>query len=139
METTATPPLSPAALAERRIVRLTLGLGFLAAIPVAIWFSWQAGVGVFIGAVLAWINARWLQQALDALTRLSIAQAGAPKPRISAAVYVKFAARYVLMGVVIYIMMTYFAVPVVSLLSGLLALGAAAMAEFLYESATRKK
>jgi hypothetical protein len=139
METTATPALSPAALAERRIVRLTLVLGFLAAIPVAVWYSWRVGAGVFIGAVLAWINARWLQQALDVLTKLSIAQAGAPKPRISASVYVKFVARYVLMGIVIYIMMTYFAVPVVSLLSGLLALGAAAMAEFLYESMSRKK
>jgi len=139
METIVTPPLSPAALAERRIIRLTLVLGFLAAIPVAIWFTWRAGLGVFIGAGLAWINALWLQQALDAVTKLSIAQAGAPKARISAAVYVKFAARYVLMGIVIYIMMTYFGVPVVSLLSGLLALGAAAMAEFLYESATRKK
>jgi antibiotic biosynthesis monooxygenase (ABM) superfamily enzyme len=54
-------------------------------------------------------------------------------------VYIKFAARYVLMGIVIYIMMTYFAVPVVSLLSGLLALGAATMAEFLYESMSRTK
>lgn len=139
METTATPAPSPAALAERRIVRWTLVLGFLAAIPVALWFSWRAGAGVFIGAVLAWINARWLQQALDALTKLSTAQAGAPKPRISGWLYVKFFGRYVLMGFVIYIMMIYFAVPVLSLLSGLLALGAATMAEFLYESMSRKK
>jgi hypothetical protein len=139
METIATPPLSPAALAERRIVRLTLVLGFLAAIPVALWYSWRAGAGVFIGAVLAWINARWLQQALDALTLLSTAQAGVPKPRISAWLYLKIFGRYVLMGVVIYIMITYFAVSVVSLLSGLLALGAATMAEFLYESVTRTK
>ncbi len=139
METTVTPALSPAALAERRIVRLTLVLGFLAAVPVALRFSWRAGTGVFIGAVLAWINARWLQNALDAIARLSIAQAGAPKPRISVWVYIKVGARYVLMAVVIYIMITYFGVPVVSLLSGLLALGAAAMAEFLYESVTRKK
>ena len=139
METTATPALSPARLAERRIVQWTLVLGALAAFPVAFWFSWRAGAGVFIGAVLAWINARWLQQALDALTRLSTTQAGAPKPRISSWLYVKFFGRYVLMGIVIYIMMTYFAVPVVSLVGGLLALGAATMAEFLYESVTRKK
>ncbi len=139
METRATPAFSPARLAERRIVRWTLVLGFVAAIPVALWFSWRAGVGVFIGAVLAWINARWLQQALDAITKFSTAQAGAPKPRISGWLYVKFSGRYVLMGIVIYIMMTYFAVPVVSLLSGLLALGAATMAEFLYESMSRTK
>ena len=138
MGTTAAP-LSPAALAEQRIVRWTLVLGFLAAVPVALWYSWRAGAGVLIGAVLAWINARWLQQALDALTQLSTAQAGAPKPRISGWLYLKFFGRYVLMGVVIYIMISYFAVPVVSLLGGLLALGAATMAEFLYESVTRKK
>ena len=139
METTAAPTASPAALAERRIVRWTLVLGFLAAVPVALWCSWRAGAGVFIGAVLAWINARWLQQALDALTVLSTAQADAAKPRISGWVYVKMFGRYVLMGVVIYIMISYFAVPAVSLLSGLLALGAATMAEFVYESVTRKK
>lgn len=138
METTATP-LSPAALAEQRIVRWTLVLGFLAAVPVALWYSWRAGAGVLIGAVLAWINARWLQQALDALTMLSTAQASAPKPRISGWLYVKFFGRYVLMGVMIYIMISYFAVPVVSLLGGLLAIGAATMAEFLYECVTRKK
>lgn len=133
-----TPSPSAAVLAERRIAWLTIALGMAAAAGVALLHSPRAGLGVLVGSLLAWVNARWLQEALDAITRLSAAQAGAPKPRISAWLYFKFFARYALMGFVIYIMMKYFAVPVVSLLGGLLALGAATMAEFFFEALTRK-
>ncbi len=139
METTATPTLSPAALAERRIGWLTLALGLAASVGVALLYTPSAGLGVLVGALLAWVNARWLKDSLDALTRLSTAQAGAAKPRVSKWLYVKLFGRYALMGLVIYAMVQYFDVPVVSLLGGLLALGAATMAEFFYEALTRPK
>ncbi len=139
METSGTQNLSPAALAERRIVWMTLALGLAAAVISAIVWSPRAGVGVFAGALLAWINARWLQQALDTLVILSKAQAGAPKPRVSKWLYAKFFGRYALMAAVIYVMVQYFAVPLVSLLGGLLALGAATMAEFFYETVTHPR
>jgi hypothetical protein len=139
MATAEAQNLSLAATAERRINRLTLALGFVAAVVVTVWISLRAGFGVLAGAVLAWINARWLQQALDALVLLSKAQAGGSKPRISIWVYVKLFARYALMAAVGYVMVKYLAVPVMSLLAGLLALGAATMAEFFYEILNRSK
>jgi len=125
--------------AERRIGWLTLALGLATAAAAGVAYGLRAGAGVLVGALLAWVNARWLQQALDALVRVSTAQAGVPKPRISKWLYAKFFARYGLMAIVIYVMVKYFDVPVLSLLGGLLALGAAAMAEFFYESFTRLK
>lgn len=122
---------------ERRIAWLTLAIGSVAATVVAIAATPRAGVGVLLGAMLAWVNLRWLQQALDALVQLSTAQAGKARPRISSWVYFKFFARYALIGLVLYVMVSGFGIPVLSMLGGLCALGAAAMAESLYEVIAR--
>ncbi|MBI1750648.1 MAG: ATP synthase subunit I [Acidobacteria bacterium] len=139
MQATETANPSFAVRAERRIARLTLVLGAAAAVAVAAAFSPRAGLGVFTGAVLAWINFRWLRQAIDALVWLSAGQPGEARPRISAWVYIKFFARYALMAAVIYVMVKYFDVPVLGLLAGLFSLGAAAMTESIYEIVTRSK
>lgn len=139
MKARETPNLSFTARAERRIARLTLILGAAGSVAVAAAFSPRAGLGVLTGTVLAWINFRWLQQAIDALVRVSSAQPGAAKPRISTWVYIKLFARYALMGVVIYVMVHYFDVPILGLLVGLFSLGAAALTESIYEIATRSR
>ncbi len=118
---------------ERRIAWLTLLLGGVAAVGVAVSVSRRAGVGVLVGTLLAWVNLRWLQQALDALVHLAAAQAGNPHPRVSIWVYIKFFARYVLIGLVLYVMVSRFGIPLLSLFGGLFALGAATMAESIYE------
>lgn len=123
--------------AERRIAWLTLLVGAAAAASIAVWVSLAAGLGVALGAALAWVNFRWLQQAVDALVRLSTATPGDARPRISAWVYVKFFGRYALIGVALYVIVSRSLVPVASLLGGLLALGAAAMLEAIYEVVTR--
>lgn len=118
---------------ERRIAWLTLAIGTAASAAVAVGVSWRAGAGVLLGALLAWVNLRWLQEALDALVRLSKAQQGASRPRISTWVYMKFFGRYALIALITYVIVTRFAVPVLSVLGGLCALGAAAMAGSVYE------
>lgn len=119
--------------ASRRISRLTLALGFAAAIAVFVFKSHLAGVGVAIGTILAWLNFRWLDQALIVLERLATAQVGSPATRVPAKIYFKIAGRYVLMAVAIYVTVHYFAVPLISLIAGLLALGAGAMVGSIYE------
>jgi ATP synthase I chain len=119
--------------AERRIGYWTLALGFAAAVAVTLWLSPRAGVGVAVGAVLAWINYRWLKGGIAALVQVSAAQSGAPSPQVSSWVYARLFGRYILIGAALYVMVTRFATPVVSILGGLCALGAAAMAEGLYE------
>ncbi len=125
-----------AELSRRRDFRLewlTLALGFGAAAVVCLCVTRAAGAGVAIGTLLAWVNLRWLRQGVDAIARLSTAQANHPRPRISIWVYVKFFARYGLIALVLYVIVQSLTIPVVSVLGGLLALGAAAMVSGIYE------
>lgn len=123
---------------ERRISRLTLLIGAAGAVVTAVALGPAAGSGVAVGAGLAWLNFRWLRGGLDAMVQLSVRQAGAEKPRISRWVWAKFFLRYVLIGIVVYVMISRFEVPVGSLLGGLLALGAATLAHSLYEVLGRR-
>jgi hypothetical protein len=118
---------------SRRIAWLTLLLGVLAALMVSFVNSPRTGLGIVVGTSLAWLNFRWLDQSLGALVTVATAQAGSPQSRVPARIYWKFAGRYVLMGLAIYVTVHYFAVPLLSVILGLLALGAAAIVASLYE------
>jgi hypothetical protein len=110
---------------ESRISTLTLLLGVLVAIPVAAFRSWPWGLGIFIGAALAWLNFHWLKQGLDALTRAATAQHGSEKVGVPFATYSKAAFRYALIALFIYVIFRYLHVPALSMVCGLCALGAA--------------
>ena len=116
-----------------RLQGLTLGLGFAAAIAVLVVKSPRAGCGIAIGTLLAWLNYRWLDRGLDALVSAAKAQAGIPQPRVPSSVYWKFAGRYGLIALLVYASVAFLHVPLLAVIVGLLALGAAAMAEGLYE------
>jgi hypothetical protein len=118
---------------SRRIAWLTLLLGFVSGLVVVFAKSPRAGLGVALGTILAWVNFRWLDQTLAALVSVATAGAGTPQARVSPSIYWKFAGRYVLMGLAIYVTVHYFAVPVLSVILGLLALGAGAIVGSLYE------
>jgi hypothetical protein len=131
------PPASPARLlgaaTSRRIGFLTLALGTAAAVVVSIAKSRSFGAGLFIGTVLAWLNYRWLEDALAALERVATAQEGSVEARVPPSIYPKIAGRYVLIAAAIYVSVHYFRIPVVALIVGLLALGAGAIVASLYE------
>jgi len=116
---------SPYHHSETRISQLTLALGVLAALPVAILYSWRWGLGIFVGAALAWLNFRWLRQGLDALTSAAAAQANQKKVYVPVATYFKAAFRYGLIALAVYVIFRYLNVPVLSMVLGLCALGAA--------------
>jgi hypothetical protein len=118
---------------EQRVAWMTLALGAAAAAVTALALSPLAGMGVGLGTLLAWVNLRWLGQAADGLTRLAKAQPGTQRPRISQWTWVKFFARYALLVLALYVTVSRSHVPPVSVLGGLLMLGAAAMVVGLYE------
>jgi ATP synthase I chain len=118
---------------QRRIAILTLTIGAIAAAIVAVIGFWRWGIGILLGATLAWVNFLWLEQGLSAISKLAQAQHGAPKPRISLWVWIKVFSRYGLIGILLYTAWVLVHIPVVSMLAGLCALGAAAMAEGIYE------
>src|SRR5260221_4933058 len=67
---------------ERRIAWLTLAFGAVASAAAASAGSRLWAGGLLIGAVLAWLNFRWLRRGLGSLVAASIAQAGAEEPRV---------------------------------------------------------
>jgi len=120
-------------LTERRIARLTLIVGALAAVGACFLFTFRVGAGVLVGAVLAWINFRWLGNALDAVTRASIAQAGSLEARVPVISYLGMIARYALIAGVVYVIFSRLQIPVLSMLVGLCALGVAAISASMWE------
>ena len=110
---------------EARISLLTLVIGILVAVPVAVLRSVPWGVGVLIGSVLAWLNFRWLKQGLDALTVAASAQLNQEQVRVPVATYFKALFRYALIALSIYVIFKYLHVPALSMVCGLCALGAA--------------
>jgi hypothetical protein len=121
------------ALTERRIARLTLVLGGVASIGACFLFSIRVGAGILIGALLAWINFRWLKSALDTVTRAATAQAEFSKVRVPIGSIFALIGRYFLIAVSVYAIFIFLRIPILSMLVGLCALGAATIGASLYE------
>lgn len=118
---------------ERRIAWLTLVFGLFAGSLIAGFHGRIWGLGVTIGGILAWLNFRWLRRGLNAFVAGSAAQTGRLKAEIPLSTYFTTAFRYVLLGLAIYVIFIYLNIPVLSMLVGLFALGAATVAASLYE------
>jgi hypothetical protein len=123
----------PAAVTERRISWLTLLIGLAAGLLVALLRDRLWGVGLGIGAALAWLNFRWLRRGLDALAVASTAQAGKEKPAVPLLNYFGMLFRYGLIALAVYVIFEYLRIPLVSMVVGLCALGAATIAASVYE------
>jgi hypothetical protein len=123
----------PAAVTERRISWLTLLIGLAAGLLVALLRDRLWGVGLGIGAALAWLNFRWLRRGLDALVVASTAQAGKEKPAVPVLNYFGMLFRYGLIALAVYVIFEYLRIPLVSMVVGLCALGAATIAASVYE------
>jgi hypothetical protein len=91
------------------------------------------GAGVAIGTLLAWLNYRWLKVGVDALMVSATGGGGPASARVPASTYVKFAGRYVLIGMIVCASVSVLKIPVLGMIYGLLALGAAAFIEGIYE------
>lgn len=115
--------------AERRIEYVALGLGAAGAICAGFIWGARAGTGVAAGAAFSWVNFRWMKQGIGTLARLSRAQEGAEKVRVPLTVYFKFIGRYALLFAGAYAILTYFNLPISSLLAGFSAVILAALIE----------
>ena len=119
------------AAAERRIEYLTIGIGAAGAICAAVFWGVRAGAGVAIGALLSWINFRWMKQGIGTLARLSTAQEGAENIRVPRSAYVKLLGRYALLIVGAYVILRGFRSTALSLFAGLFAAVAAVLVELI--------
>jgi small-conductance mechanosensitive channel len=124
---------SRALQSEKRIAQLTPILGLVAALPTGYVHGWRWGVGILTGAILAWFNFRWLKQGLDALAEASSAQSGQQKIAVPIGTYFRAAFRYLLIALAVYVIFKILNVPVLSMIFGLCALGAATFAVSVQE------
>lgn len=118
---------------ERRIAWLTLLIGFAAGAVAGLLRKWPWAAGLAIGAVLSWLNFRWLRQGLDALVSAAAAQAGSERPRVPILTYLRTLFRYGLIALAVYVIYIALRVPPLSMVVGLCALGMATMAASVYE------
>jgi small-conductance mechanosensitive channel len=123
----------PGAATERRIAWLTLVIGAVAAGVTGISYRWIWAAGLLIGSVLAWFNFRWLRRGMDALVAASTAQADAAQSRVLVGTYFRALFRYGLIAITVYVIFRALGIPIVSMVLGLLALGAAAIVASVYE------
>jgi ATP synthase I subunit len=124
---------------EIRISWLTLIFGATATIVTA--FSghraWASGLAV--GTILGWLNFRWLGRGLDALVSASKAQQGREKPVVPWWNYLLAVFRYALIGLTVYVIFIYRHIPLASMIVGLCALAAAAIAASVWEILTPER
>jgi hypothetical protein len=127
------PEISPYKVTERRIFWLTPVIGAVASLCGAYFFSLRMGAGILAGALVAWVSFHWLESAMDGMVRVSTAKAGSDDAGVPIGAILKIFARYALMAGVVYVIFFFFKVPVVSMLLGLCALGAATVVAVLFE------
>ena len=135
----ASEPFGTATL--RRIEWLTLGLGGGGAAWAGTRWGWQGSVGLAVGAVLSWVNFRWLKgsvQAFGGAATAATAQAGAadgaPQAvRVPVGAYVKFFGRFALLLGTLYVILSRSWLPGVPTLAGVFAAPAAVVVALVYE------
>jgi ATP synthase I chain len=119
------------AAAERRIEYLALGIGVAGTVITRFVWGGKVAAGFASGAVLSWINYRWMKQAVGTLARLSAAQVGSQRAQVPASVYLKFVGRYALLIVAAYAILRSFKPPAASLLAGFFTIIAAVLLEMV--------
>ena len=119
------------AAAERRIEYLTVAIAVIASVAVAIHWGTKSGAGLAVGAALSWINYRWMKQGVNALAKLSTAQAGEEKASVPVSVYFKVIGRYALLIAAAYVILRGFSLPAASVLAGFFVVVAAVIVELI--------
>jgi small-conductance mechanosensitive channel len=118
---------------EDLISGTTLVLGLVAAVAVGFFQGWLWAAGVAVGSVLAWLNLRWLRQGVVALAAAATAQSKPERVQVPASNYFMAMFRYALIAIAVYVIFKYLKVPILSMIAGFFALGAAALVACLYE------
>ena len=130
-------PIDPA-MEERlsgaygRILRVAIVLSVAGMLVAALLFGWQSGLGLAVGAFLAFINFVWLHRGTEKLVGRMIS-AGQSPPRKVRFVF-PFPLRYALMIAVAYVILKSYPGLLVGFLVGLILPIIASMAEGIYEA-----
>lgn len=113
---------------ERRLWKISLGLGIPACLTALFLGGLDSGLGFLAGAVLSWINFRWLKQGVDHLLKSTRPAQPTPRRAARAAIF-KYFLRYALIGLSLYATFRIDILEVFGFFSGLLLVVAAVLVE----------
>jgi hypothetical protein len=110
-----------------RIFRVMLAIAAAGTLVALAWRGWRVGAGFALGSALSWINFRWLKHAVDSLSGKRAQRS--PRPRL--AVLAGF--RYLLLGGVAYVILSYSSISLGATLAGLFVSITAVIVEIFFE------
>jgi hypothetical protein len=124
--------------AYRRILRVAIALSVAGTLAAVLLFTWQSGLGLAIGSLLAYINFVWLHRGTERLVERIIASnrvtaAGETKPRKVRFAF-PFPLRYALLIAVAYVILKSYPRLLIGFIVGLILPILAAMGEGIYEA-----
>jgi hypothetical protein len=142
------PPVDPAmeqrlSGAYHRILRVAVALSVTGTLVATLLFSWQSGLGMAIGSLLAYINFVWLHHGTERLVEKMIeadkaSTADKPKPRRFRFAF-PFPLRYALLFGVAYVILKSYPRLLIGFIVGLILPILASMGEGLYEALVTSK
>ena len=86
---------------DRRLLKISMVLGIPACLTALILGGLDSGLGFLAGAVLSWINFRWLKQGVDRLLGSTRSPPPFSRRAVRAAIF-KYFLRYALIGLSLY-------------------------------------
>src|ERR1039458_2752377 len=110
-----------------RIFKVTLAIAAAGTLAAMAWRGWRVGAGFALGSALSWINFRWLKHAVDSSSGKRAQRS--PRPRL--AVLAGF--RYLLLGGVAYVILSYSSISLGATLAGLFVSITAVIVEIFFE------
>jgi hypothetical protein len=121
-----------------RILRLAIGLSVAGTLAAALLFTWQSGLGLAIGSLLAYINFVWLHHGTERLVERIVASnhttaSGKSKPRRLRFAF-PFPLRYGLLIAVAYVILKSYPRLLIGFTVGLILPILAAIGEGIYEA-----
>jgi hypothetical protein len=124
--------------AYRRILWVAIVLSVAGTLAAALLFTWQSGLGLAIGSLLAFVNFVWLHRGTERLVERIIASnrtstVGETKPRKVRFAF-PFPLRYALLIAVAYVILKSYPRLLIGFIVGLILPILAAMGEGIYEA-----
>jgi len=117
--------------ALERIQRIIIVIGIAALVTAWGYFGWRIGLGVALGASIAYLNFHWLKKVVAGLAELTI-KSGSPAS--SRGIVHRFLLRYFLMALIAFVILTVSRESLYGLFAGLFLPVAAILCEAAYET-----
>ena len=117
----------------RRISVLIPIFGFFAGGVAALLRDWDWAEGLWLGSILAWLNFYWLKRGIWVFTAGAALENNGERGQTTAATYLAAVFRYVLIGLVLYVIFRFLHVSLLSLAVGLCAFAAAIITATVWE------